>query len=77
MIQLVKIFIIVEIISDSILKKSSGILQDFYEIDVIEEIKEIIAENNKRQPILNEQLFGKLHNDSVVIVVQVNITNTK
>lgn len=60
-----------------ILEESSGSPQDIYEIEVIEEIeeiKEMIAQTNKRQPILNEHLFGKLHNDSVVIVVQVNIT---
>lgn len=43
----------------------------------ISEIKRNIAQYNLQQVVYNEDIFGPLQNDSVVIVVQVSLAKTK
>lgn len=48
--------------------------QDFYHPPNISEIKRQIAKYNDMQLVLNEYTFGPLQNDSVIIVVQVSVS---
>lgn len=54
--------------------KYNGSYTDYYHPPNISEIKQQIAKYNEVQIVLNEDTYGPLQNESVIIVVQVKIS---
>lgn len=58
--------------SESIFLAQNGTIADQYHPPNISEILKIISKYNDLQIVLNEEIFGSLQNDSVIIVIQVH-----